>query len=395
MAQTQKLFSSRAKVDVLDFIGEKGRIFYNEDTGELRLSDGVTPHGWPIYGSGGGSGTGTVTSVNASGGTTGLTFTGGPVNTSGVLTLAGVLGFASGGTGATTQSAALTNLLPSQSGNTGKVLTTNGTTASWQVGTNGTVISVNASGGTTGLTFTGGPVTSTGVLTLSGVINLANGGTGATTQNAALTNLLPTQTGNTGKFLTTDGSTASWQVASGGSSLVFYAESGTPTTAPSASVSGTIALGDGSISRQSGGLTYAAGVFSHSGDAQIGTYIARGITTDGNLTQIFLDGTSTQILIPQNTAMSYKINVIGRRTDSFGSEGGVYEIRGGIDRLITLGSTRLIGVPSKSTFSEDNPTWDISVLADTTTGALQILVRGQAGKTIRWVAHIQTVEVQL
>jgi len=41
------------------------------------------------------------------------------------------------------------------------------------------VSSVDASGGTTGMTFTGGPITSAGVLTLSGTLNVANGGTGA------------------------------------------------------------------------------------------------------------------------------------------------------------------------------------------------------------------------
>ena len=50
---------------------------------------------------GGGGGTGTVTSVAASGGTTGLTFTGSPITTSGTLTLGGTLAVANGGTGAT------------------------------------------------------------------------------------------------------------------------------------------------------------------------------------------------------------------------------------------------------------------------------------------------------
>jgi len=46
-------------------------------------------------------GTGTVTSVDGSGGTTGLTLTGGPITTSGTLTLGGTLAIASGGTNAT------------------------------------------------------------------------------------------------------------------------------------------------------------------------------------------------------------------------------------------------------------------------------------------------------
>jgi hypothetical protein len=50
--------------------------------------------------SGGGSGSGTVTSVDVSGGTTGLTTSGGPVTTAGVITLGGTLSVGSGGTGA-------------------------------------------------------------------------------------------------------------------------------------------------------------------------------------------------------------------------------------------------------------------------------------------------------
>lgn len=48
----------------------------------------------------------------------------------------------------------------------------------------GTVTSVNASGGTTGLTFTGGPVTTAGTLTLGGTLGVANGGTGAASYTA-------------------------------------------------------------------------------------------------------------------------------------------------------------------------------------------------------------------
>lgn len=56
------------------------------------------------------SSSGTVTSVNASGGSTGLSFSGGPVTTSGTLTMAGTLAVASGGTGATSAGTARTNL---------------------------------------------------------------------------------------------------------------------------------------------------------------------------------------------------------------------------------------------------------------------------------------------
>ena len=54
---------------------------------------------------GAGGGSGTVTSIDASGGTTGFSFSGGPVTTSGTLTLGGTLGVANGGTGVTTTTA--------------------------------------------------------------------------------------------------------------------------------------------------------------------------------------------------------------------------------------------------------------------------------------------------
>jgi hypothetical protein len=44
----------------------------------------------------------------------------------------------------------------------------------------GTVTSIDGSGGTTGLTLTGGPITAAGTLTLGGTLNVANGGTGTT-----------------------------------------------------------------------------------------------------------------------------------------------------------------------------------------------------------------------
>jgi hypothetical protein len=84
-----------------------------------------------------GPGAGSVTSVDVSGGTTGLTTSGGPVTSAGTITLAGTLSAANGGTGATSLTAnnvilgngtsAVQVVAPSTAGN---VLTSNGTT--WQ-----------------------------------------------------------------------------------------------------------------------------------------------------------------------------------------------------------------------------------------------------------------------
>ena len=52
-------------------------------------------------------------------------------------------------------------------------------------GTGGTVTSVSASGGTTGLSFTGSPITTSGTLTLGGTLAVSNGGTGVVSSSGA------------------------------------------------------------------------------------------------------------------------------------------------------------------------------------------------------------------
>ncbi len=51
---------------------------------------------------------------------------------------------------------------------------------------------------------------------LPSALGVASGGTGETTATAAFNALAPSQTGNSGKYLTTDGTNTSWATVSGG-----------------------------------------------------------------------------------------------------------------------------------------------------------------------------------
>jgi len=62
-----------------------------------------------------------------------------------------------------------------------------------------------------------------------GVTAIANGGTGATTAALALAALLPSQTGQAGKALTTNGTAASWGVVASGASIQVFTANGTYT----------------------------------------------------------------------------------------------------------------------------------------------------------------------
>ena len=93
-----------------------------------------------------------------------------------------------------------------------------GATPTWEIPqvSGGTVTSVAVSGGTTGLTTSGGPIITDGEIVLNGTLNIAHGGTGATTVAGVISNILPDQTNHSGAALVTDGNgTLSWAIQPG------------------------------------------------------------------------------------------------------------------------------------------------------------------------------------
>ena len=188
---------------------------------------------------------GPITSIDVSGGTTGLTYSGGPITSAGTITMAGTLITTNGGTGLSSYTAGdityyatgtafsqlaigastfiltstctapqwsdptslsvntATNIADGGANqivfNTGSGTTSfivqppagastflewSGSAFQWSANPLGTVTSVDVSGGTTGLTTSGGPVTSSGTITIAGTLITSNGGTGLNSYTA-------------------------------------------------------------------------------------------------------------------------------------------------------------------------------------------------------------------
>ena len=142
--------------------------------------------------------TATVSSVAVSGGTTGLTTSGGPITTSGTITLAGTLANTNGGTGAT---AAFTQYGLTYASSTTVLATT-------AAGTSTTVLHGNASGAPT---F--GAVSLTA--DVSGTLPNTSGGTG---QSSAFTQYGVTYASSTTVLATTAAGTAGYVLTSNASS---------------------------------------------------------------------------------------------------------------------------------------------------------------------------------
>ena len=139
--------------------------------GQALVSGGTGAPTWTTV-----TGLGTVTSINVSGGSTGLTYSGGPITAAGTITMAGTLAAANGGTGITSP------------GTSGNVLTSNGTAWVSQAPTGGSATSI--SNGTSNVT----------IASSNGSITAATNGTTAitidTSQNVTTTAAISDSIGN-------------------------------------------------------------------------------------------------------------------------------------------------------------------------------------------------------
>jgi hypothetical protein len=181
----------------------------------------------------------------------------------------------------------------------------------------GTVTSVAASGGTTGLSFTGSPITSTGTLTLSGTLVAANGGTGQSSYtigdilfastSTALSKLADVATGNAlisggvgvapayGKIGLTTHVSGTLPVASGGTGQTTYTDGQLliGNTTGNTLAKATLTAGSGiTITNGSGAITIAATAggggtvtsVNASGGTTGLTFSGGPVTTSGTLT---------------------------------------------------------------------------------------------------------------
>ena len=324
------------------------------------------------------SNAGTITSADVSGGTTGLTTSGGPITASGTITLAGTLAVTNGGTGAITAPLALASLGAYPANNP------NGYTANA-----GTVTSVGVSGGTTGLTTSGGPITGSGTITLAGTLAIANGGTALTAVGAqyqvltstgsaatwttvdlnnSTSNVLPVAKGGTGVInVYTDGDllignsiggtlnrnkivgTAPITVTNGAGTITISASGfGTgDVTGPSVSVDGDVAVFNGTTGKIiKVGTTTGTGNLVRATSPTLATPIL-GTPTSGTLTNC------TFPVAIENTGITCATaRVLGRSTAGTGSVeqltlGAGLSLSGGVLNAVGTGSGDVVG-PSSS-----------------------------------------------
>ena len=330
-------------------------------------------------------GSGTVTSVAATVPAF-LSVTGSPITTSGTLAISysgTALPLANGGTAATTAAGARTSILPSYTGNAGKVLAVN--TGATDVefipaGGTGTVTSVGGTGTVNGLSLSG-TVTTSGNLTLGGTLDLSSppaiGGTtpaaitGSTvTANTKFSGTNFDASGSGGGALRTSGGSNCLQWGGGGgvnlsldgafnmnpaNATISIAPTGTGTLTVNPATAGTI------NNMAIGGTTPAAGAFTTlstttaigpaSGGTGVANNAAATVTSSGNFaytrtltgaTNVTFPTTGTLATLAGTETFTNK-TITGTKETVFAiTDGAGFEINpanGGI-QTITLGANR-------------------------------------------------------
>jgi hypothetical protein len=209
---------------------------------------------------------------------------------------------------------------------------------------------------------------------------------------------------------TTSSSTGSFAIGSNASASNIYAtviggNSNTASNAYAIVTGGRSNTSSSTYSRTggyyatSGGITgkdvWASGRLSAQGDAQTGTLVLRGGTTDATASVLTSTHSSAstinQVILPNNSAYAFHGTIVARQKASDGTASAAWKVEGLIRREANAASTVLVN--SALTVLDNTPAWGLALTADTTNGGLKIEVTGAAATNIRWVATINTSEV--
>lgn len=284
----------------------------------------------------------------------------------GSLTLTTPLAIASGGTGASTAQNARNNLLPTQSGNAGRYLSTDGTNVSWT-----TVDALPSQTGNAGKYLT----------------------TDGSTASWAIVDLLPSQAGNSGKFLTTNGSVASWALVSGG-----YAQTTPPLTPAEGAVwldtDGTINPVSVDLIRWTQTVVSTTTTFTGNGDGLFPLSYTPGTE------QVYLNGvmmirgsdysgiSGNSIVLNQAAVAGDILQVITLPAANLSNavNNTLFTAKGDIVAAASAGVVNRVGVGSNGTFliadsaQTNGIKWD-NILVPNTSSTVAFIVRGAVSQT--------------
>jgi hypothetical protein len=206
--------------------------------------------------------------------------------------------------------------------------------------------------------------------------------------NATATNTVAIGTNST---TTVSGAIAIGQnTGASGANCVAIGGNSSSTDSADCSAVDSVAIGQHILADDIGEFIFGSGEFATQSDAHTSLFVLRNSTTDATQTELFADGSTGDISVPSDCAISFRINIVARQTDADDNSAG-YLIEGVIDN--NAGTTALVGSVTVTTIGEDVAGWDVTATADDTNDGINVLVTGAAGDAVRWVARTEIAEV--
>jgi len=151
----------------------------------------------------------------------------------------------------------------------------------------------------------------------------------------------------------------------------------------------TLTTSNTTLTATSNGTTLVVGNFASTGDAIQKQYLVRNTTTNATESELMID-VSNRISVNTNTTVFFTADIVARRTDAI-NESASFFLKGAADNF--SGTVAAVGSLYEVIVARDDASYLVDVRANNTTKTLNIYVTGVAGKTIRWVGNINTVEV--
>lgn len=131
----------------------------------------------------------------------------------------------------------------------------------------------------------------------------------------------------------------------------------------------------------------------NSNNVKSSAYTLYNTTTGTTATQLFLDGSSQQLVLSNNTTINFKIQIAARVAGTAGTS-FVATYNGAIYRDGSAATTALIGnIAQEQLINPGNLDWSVLISADSTNGALKIQAIGDTATNILWAAVVNTIEV--
>jgi len=331
----------------------------------------------------------TVTTLTANGRVSAITNTAIAITSTSVT---GVMTFAQGGANATTYT-------------TGGLLTSNGTAfvSVANTGTAGTygnasyvpIITTDAYGRVTSVsnvaivasgiantTVTDDTFTGTGSTTIYTMASAA-------TQNTVLVAINGILQPNTAYTIVNSNTTITMTEAPGLNDTVNIKRITGSGTSGGGGSSTTLTTSNTTLTATSNGTTLVVGNFASTNDAIQKQYLVRNTTTNATESELMIDATN-RISVNTNTTVFFTADIVARRTDAI-NESASFFLKGAADNF--SGTVAAVGSLYEVIVARDDASYLVDVRANNTTKTLNIYVTGVAGKTIRWVGNINTVEV--